>query len=152
MMKGKGIVMAGVLAGILGLAGCSSPDPAPVQSAIASAPGVQDARVVIAHPGAPWNNQSSVTVYVADSSPDSVDAAVRSAVVALSTGSLAGLPVMITVVEGKPSDFSADHPDDGARVKDLSSAAESLGVSLRSPGDYLYLTPDDIARIAGAPQ
>ncbi|NYG07973.1 hypothetical protein BJ986_002460 [Phycicoccus badiiscoriae] len=146
-IRGKGIAIVGVLATVVALAGCGSPDPAAVQSAIASAPGIQGARVKVEHPGAPWNSQTGITIYVADSSTDAVTAAVRSALSELSKSALNGYPVMMDVVQGKPSDFSENNPEISAEVN-LHDVTTNLGIKSTSPGTFLYLTSDEIRRVA----
>ncbi|MCI0156402.1 hypothetical protein KNO15_06800 [Leifsonia shinshuensis] len=144
VMNGKAIVMAGVLATVLGLAGCASPDPAPVQSAIATAPGILDARVVIGHSGAPWNVDPIITLYLADASADAIEAAVRSTAKAISGDDVAKHPVSVFVVMGEP-DASSD--GDGMPIPE--GVGTQLGIGEEATRfSMIRLTPDDIRRLA----
>jgi hypothetical protein len=150
-MMGRGVFLAGVIAVALALSGCASPDPVPAQSALATAPGIQGADVVITHPGAPWNTEAIVTLYVADESVPSVAAAVRSAAKALDGGPVADHPVTVFVIPGKPSDYSSNGAAVDARLRTLDGVADALGLHRDSVGDAIRLKPDDIRRLAREP-
>ena len=150
-MKGREVFLAGVIAVVLALSGCASPDPAPAQSALATAPGIQGADVVITHPGAPWNTEAIVTLYVADDSVPTVAAAVRSAAKALDGGPVADHPVTVFIIPGRPSDYSTRGAAVDARLRALDGVADALGVPRDHGGDAIRLTPDDIRRLAREP-
>lgn len=145
-MKGKGILMAGVLATILGLAGCAGVDPSPARSALETVPGVQSVKIVVAHPGAPWNTETLITLRVADGSAETVEAAARAACASIAGSDIARHDVSLYFTVDAPPGSKGSFQRVGSDV--LKPVARDLGLDPEYAVESLPLTPADITRLA----
>ncbi|MDL9978215.1 hypothetical protein [Microbacterium candidum] len=138
--------MAGVLATVLGLAGCASADPAPVRSALEAVPGVQSAQVVVGHPGAPWNTETLITLRIADGSAEPVEAAARAAIAGIAATDVAQHPVRLYFTTDAPAGSQTSFLRVGSDV--LKPVARDLGLEEQRAVESLPLSPADIKRLA----
>lgn len=138
--------MAGVLATILGLAGCASVDPAPARSALEAVPGVHSVEIVVGHPGAPWNTQTLITLRIADGSVDTVEAAARAACASIAGTEIAQHDVRLYFTLDAPAGSKTTYLEVGSDV--LKPVARDLGLDEGAAVESLPLTPADITRLA----
>lgn len=142
----RGIIVAGVLAALLTLTGCAASSASAVKEHISSAQGVQGVNVVVSHPGAPWNTTTLITLFIPDSSAQSMITALRSSTAAIANDPVAKHDVVFYLVPGKPSDY----PDLDSSDPELDipkAVFDDLGVEY-DPGTSIRLTSEDITRIA----
>jgi hypothetical protein len=142
----KGIMMAGAIAGLLTLAGCSSVNASDVKSHLESAQGVQGASVKVSHPGAPWNTETLITLFIADGSAQSITTAIRSSARAIAADEVAKHGVSFFVVPGKPSDYPDIRSSD-PELRIPRAVFDDLGLEYE-PGTIVALEPADLKRIA----
>lgn len=141
--------MAGIMASMLALVGCSpATDNTALAEEITRASGVLGTTVDITHPGAPWNTELLVRVYVDDPSVESVAQKVRLIAPVLAQDATArSHTVGITAVQGAPAAVAASGSQGQATLEIMVKVAGVLQVS-SGGNSVLLLSPDDIARLA----
>lgn len=146
--------MAGMLVGVLALTGCAAGiDVSTTEAKIGAVAGVNDATVRITHPGAPWNTETIVRLYVSDDSASAVAQAVRGMTAAVVGEPIARHGMVVVAHPGRAADQAGKDPVDisAGDLPVMRDVAADLGVTPRSDDTLLRLTPDDIRRIAGRP-
>lgn len=142
---------AAVVVGALSLAGCAGEaDLGPLDSGLADVPGTSGAVTWTTHPGAPWNTEVQVLLYVDDATETGLVDVVRAAAPVISDDAVAARhPVRLWFVDGD----AADHEDGTSASSDAMaippSVFEALGVDARG-GRSIAVSADDLRRIAGS--
>lgn len=141
------LIAGGILASALALVGCSpATDTTALATDITSTAGTLGTTVDITHPGAPWNTELLVRIYVDDPSVESVAQKVQLIAPVLAQDATASShTVGITAVQGDPAAESGSQIQ--ATLEIMVKVAGVLEVS-RSGNAVLLLSPDDIARLA----
>ncbi len=149
MKTTRALIAVGIVASTLALTGCSpAADTTGLAAEITQSAGVLATTVDITHPGAPWNTELLVRIYVDDPSVESVAQKVRAIAPALARDATASShTVGITAVQGDPSTIAASGSEGKSTLEIMVKVAGVLDVS-RGGNSVLFLTPDDIARLA----
>ncbi|MFJ6651599.1 hypothetical protein ACIQLJ_02245 [Microbacterium sp. NPDC091313] len=143
-------VVAGlaVAAGVFALTGCAAdPDVTSLDAELASVPAVNAAETTVSHPGAPWNTEILVTLFVSDTSDQTVIDAVRGAAPVLAADpDVSRHTVSIGLLPGEPADYPSASDYAASQIVIGDSAAAELGIA---SGEFARLSPDDLERLAG---
>lgn len=149
MRIARAVAGLAVAAGVLAITGCAAADPdvASLDSELASVPMVNAAQATVSHPGAPWNTEIVVTLFVSDASDQTVIDAVRGAAPVLAGDpDIAKHPVSIGLLPGEPADYASASDYAANQIVIGDAVAADLGID---PGEFARLAPDDLQRLAG---
>lgn len=143
------IAVLALSAGAVALAGCAGdPDTGALEDQLTGVPGVNDASVAVLHPGAPWNTEVAVWLFVDDASVDGlVDAARGAAPVLAADGTASRNTVLLAFIEGEPGDYTDRREAIRSELPLASEVYAELG--LPEHDNYaLKLEPADLATLA----
>jgi len=133
--------------GALSLAGCAaSPDMGDLAAHLEEVDGVNAVSADVGHPGAPWNTEVVVRLFVDDPSDAEFTSVIRGAIPALAddpTTARHGATVMF--IEGVPGDYDNSGQQLRGKLRPGSKVYDELGLEF---GESMRLSPEDIARLA----
>jgi hypothetical protein len=137
-----------IAVGAVALAGCAAdPDLTELEANLAEIPGVTAAEATVSHPGLPWNTEILVSLFVEDSSDETVIGAFRGAAsVFLADPATSRHPVSVGLLEGEPADYPSSVNRSSARIPLNAVTAEELGLEVG--GGFIALSSEDLQRLA----
>ncbi len=150
MRRMRAALAGGIVIGMLALAGCAGEsDVSGLQDELSQVDGVNGALVWPSHPGAPWNTQINVTLFLEEGSTDAVVAAAQAAAPVLAADPAASRhDVTIAFVEAGSGQFTRETVVEAPTVTVMPEAYERLGLAEGSP--YMVtLRPGEAAAIPG---
>jgi len=132
------------------LVGCTAnADVSELESQLAGIDNVNGATASVTHPGAPWNTQVVVSLYLDDASDEGVVEAVRAAAPVLSTDPVASRhDVVLSFVDGQRSDYETDFDAQRDEISVNPEVYATLGILDRGAW-FLQLSPAQVRDIAG---
>lgn len=133
------------------LVGCTAAsDVSGLESQLAGIDNVNGAAASVTHPGAPWNTQVVVSLYLDDASDDGVVEAVRAAAPVLAADPVASRnDVVLSFVDGQRSDYATDFDAQKDEISVNPDVYRALGIPDRG-GWFLQLSPAQVRDIAGS--
>lgn len=139
MRRMRGLVAGGVILGVLAMAGCAaSPDLSDLEDELGQVEGVNGAIVWATHPGAPWNTQVNVTLFLDEASSEAVIDATRAAGPVLAADPSASRhDVSIAFADADRADYTRDSISSAPSVTVMPEVYEALG--LQDTGAHMIL-------------
>ena len=139
MRRMRALVAGGVIVGLLAMAGCAArPDLSGLEDELGQVDGVNGAIVWTTHPGAPWNTQVNVTLFLDEASSDAViDAARAAGPVLAADPSASRHDVTIAFADAQRADYTRDSISSAPPVTVMPEVYEHLG--LQDTGAHMIL-------------
>jgi hypothetical protein len=139
MRRMRTMLAGGIVLGMLALSACAAdPDVSGLEEELAQIDGVNGAVVWSTHPGAPWNTQVNVTLFLDEASSASVAAAMEGALPVLAADPQAGRhDVAVSFADADRADYTVDDVATAPQITVMPEVYEQLG--LADTGRYLIL-------------
>lgn len=145
MRRMRTALAGGIVLGMLALSACAAdPDVSGLEDRLSQIDGVNGALVWSTHPGAPWNTQVNVTLFLDEASTSAVTAAMNDALPILAGDPEASRhDVAVGFADGDRADYTRENASSASAITVLPEVYEQLG--LTDTGAYvIVLRPADL--------
>lgn len=150
MRRMRALVAGGVVVGLLALAGCAArPDVSGLEDELGQVDGVNGAIVWTTHPGAPWNTQVNVRLFLDEASSDAVAAAMDAALPVLAADPQARRhDVAVSFADADRADYTSENASSAPTITILPEVYEQIG--RQDTGRYMImLRAGELEALAG---